>query len=193
MESKIDREKVLSKLARDDKQALEALYDYYYPRLYCFCKKIIKIEEGIDDVIQEVFLKIWQNRKKIKTSLTFESFIFTITKNLVLNELRSHLADQRRRQMIFEKSVIEEYQSFEQLEYCELKNQIEEIVDDLPPQQRTVYQLSRIEGLSHKEIAEKLNISTKTVEFHIGQSIKVLKSKLEKSGVLSLLYFYLFI
>ena len=193
MESIIDREKVLAQLAADDKQALEKLYDFYYPRLYSFSKKILKIEDGIDDILQEIFLKIWQNRKKIKQAQTFDSFIFTITKNLLLNELRSYLADQRRRQLIFERSVSEEYQLLEQIEYSELQKQIEQIISSLPPQQREVYQMSRTEGLSHKEIAQKLNISTKTVEYHISQSIKTLKKRLQQTGVLSLLYFYLFL
>lgn len=65
--TKIDLTKILSELAKDNEAPLEDLFDYYYPRLYNFSKSFLKIEDGIDDILQEVFVKIWQNRKKIKS------------------------------------------------------------------------------------------------------------------------------
>ena len=168
------------------------LFNYYYPRLYSFSKSFLKLEDGIDDILQEVFIRIWQNRKTIKSAESFNSYIFTITRNLLLNELRSRLNDQKIKGQILKASLPEEYVSFEKTDYLELKEKIEEVIGELPPKQREIFRMSRSEGLSHKEIAEKLNISTKTVEYHITQSINTLKSKLEALGLLSLLYFYLF-
>lgn len=184
---------VLQDLANDDKKALEELFNYYYPRLYQFSRSFLKLEEGIDDILQEVFIKIWKNRANIRSSETFNPFIFAITRNLLLNELRSRLSKQKIKDEIFKLSVTEEYQSFDKFEYAELKETIDQIVNDLPEKQKEVFLLSRYEGLSHKEIAEKLNISTKTVEYHISQSISAIKSKLKQLGLISLLYFYLFL
>ena len=184
---------VLHKLADDDKKALEELFNYYYPRLYQFSKLFLKLEDGIDDILQEVFFKIWKNRANIRSAETFNSFIFTITRNLLLNELRSRLSKQKIKNEIIKLSVSDEYYSFERLEYGELKETVDQIVNNLPEKQREVFLLSRSEGLSHKEIAEKLNISTKTVEYHINQSINAIKNKLEQLGLISLLYFYLFL
>ncbi len=188
-----NKEEVLSELLNDNKIALEKVFNYYYPRLYNFSKSFLKLEEGIDDILQEVFIKIWQNRKNIKTFETFNSYIFTITRNLLLNELRSRLSNQKIRDNILKASLAEEYLPFEKLDYLELKEKIEEIIEELPSKQKEIFKLSRIEGLSHKEIAEELNISTKTVEYHITQSISVLKAKLESFGLISLLYLYLFL
>jgi RNA polymerase sigma-70 factor (ECF subfamily) len=71
MENKLKLNIILKKLSQDDKTALEQLFNYFYPRLYNFSKAFLKLEEGIDDILQEVFLKIWQNRKTIKNTETF--------------------------------------------------------------------------------------------------------------------------
>ncbi|MHA7110037.1 RNA polymerase sigma-70 factor [Sunxiuqinia elliptica] len=193
MDTAFNQDRILKELAKSNKQALEELFNYYYPRLYNFSKSFLKLEDGIDDVLQEVFLKIWHNRAEIKRSESFNSYIFTITRNLLLNELRSRLNNQKLRDRILEASVAEEFLSMGNVEYDELKEKVEEIINELPQKQREIFRMSRIEGLSHKEIAEKKSISTKTVEYHIGQSISMIKSRMETLGFLSVLYFYLFL
>lgn len=179
-------------MANDDKKALEELFNYYYPRLYNFSKMFLKLEEGIDDILQEVFIKIWNNRSNIRNSSSFNPFIFTITRNLLLNELRKQLNNQKLKDKVQKLSIAEEYNSFEKLEYSELQGIVDQIIDKLPEKQQQVFILSRTHGLSHKEISEKLNISVKTVEYHITQSTSSIKSKLKQLGIISLLYFYLF-
>ena len=193
MEQKINLDKEINELTKSNESSLEILFNYYYPRLYHFSKTFLKIETGIDDILQEVFLKVWQNRKKITSASTFNAYIFTITRNLLLNELRSRLNDQKIKDKIQQLSVAKEYESFEEVEYNDLKAKIEEIVDELPARRKEVFILSRKEGLSHKEIAEKLSISPKTVEFHITQSVSYLKKKFKELGLVALLYFYLFL
>jgi len=193
MKNPFNQENLLKELAKSNKHALEELFNYYYPRLYNFSKSFLKIEDGIDDILQEVFLKIWHNRREIKHSETFNSYIFTITRNLLLNELRSRLNNQKVRDRIMEASVAEEYLLVESVEYEELKERVDSLIDALPQKQQEIFKMSRIEGLSHKEIAEQKNISTKTVEYHIGQSISFIKSRLGEFGFLSALYFYLFL
>jgi len=193
MDAEFNQEKILSELADNNQLALEELFNYYYPRLYNFSKSFLKLEEGIDDILQEVFLKIWDNRKNIRSNYTFNSYIFTITRNLLLNELRSRFNDQKIRDQLFRASVADEYLSFERTEYDELKEKIEGLIDELPPRQREIFRLSRFEGLSHQEIAEKYHLSTKAIEYHITRSIRFLKNKLNAMGLISLLYLYLFL
>ena len=192
MKGNIDLDKIIFELKKDNEKSLEILFDYYYPRLYNFSKSFLKIEEGIDDLLQEVFIRVWKKRKSIDTTSNFNSFIFTITRNLLLNELRSRLNNEKMRDEVFRLSLAPEYDSFEKIEYDELKNQVEKIVDELPDRQKEIFILSRTEGLSHNEIAKKLGITTKTVEYHISLAIKTLKNRLKELGLVSLLYFYLF-
>jgi len=192
MPEKLKLDKIISELAIDNEEPLEELFNYYYPRLFNFSKSILKIEVGIDDILQEVFVKIWQNRKNITSPATFNSFIFTITKNLLLNELRRQLSSENLKNEVKKLSVSPEYSLSEQIEYEELKTKIDQIVSELPDRQKAIFILSRNEGLSHKEIAEELGIKTKTVEYHIGLAIKEIKIKLQELGIMSILYFYFF-
>lgn len=193
MGTTFNQEEVLDELARDSNLALEKLFNYYYPRLYHFSKAFLKFDDGIDDILQEVFLKIWKNRKNIKTSHSFNAYIFTITQNLLLNELRSRLNNQKFKDKLLNASIADEYRSFEKVEYDELKRKIDELIEELPPKQKDIFKLSRTEGLSHKEIAEKLDITTKTVEYHISQSIRFLKEKLRSLGLISLPHPHLYL
>ncbi len=182
---------VLLQLAESNPAAIEELYNYYYPRLYNFSKSFLKLDDGIDDILQEVFIRIWQNRNKINTSETFNSFIFTITKNLLLNELRSRFSNQKMKEKVGKLAVPIEYSFIEQSEYHDLKEKVDRSINELPVRQKEIFTLSRINGFSHKEIAEKLNITTKTVEFHIAKSIVLLRKRLLNFELASILFFYL--
>lgn len=186
-------EEIIRRLKRDDKSAMDELFQYYYPRLYHFSRSILKIENEIDDILQDVFVKIWLNRHKISNAETFNSYIFTITKNEVLNFLRSKMRDQNFKDELLLRSVAEEYQSQNLVEFNEIKAGIDKIVEGLPEKRRQVFILSRTEGLSNKEIAQQMNISEKTVEDHITHAIKHLKSAMKDMGIVSILYFYLFL
>nr|WP_321356356.1 RNA polymerase sigma-70 factor [uncultured Draconibacterium sp.] len=192
MTNKLNLNKVIDELAKDNETSLEKLFNYYYPRLYNFSKSILKIETGIDDILQEVFVKIWQNRKKIKTPNTFNALIFTITRNLLLNELRRQLNNKNAKEELKKLSLAKEYSLSQTIEFNELKERVDELIAELPERQKEIFLLSRSEGLSHKEIAEKLGIKPKTVEYHITLSVKHLKHKLGELGIMSLLYLYLF-
>lgn len=193
MKAELNLEEILSRLADNNQAALEELFDYYYPKLFHFSKTFLKLDDGIDDILQEVFVKIWMNRRNIKNSYTFESYIFTITRNQLLNELRSRLNNQKTRDRIFQSAVASEYLALETVEFDELAQRVKSLIEELPARQKEVFQLSRIEGLSHKEIAEKLDISAKTVEYHITQAILYMKEQLRAFGLISLLNFCLFL
>jgi len=178
MNERFKLEKVLTGLSEEQESSLEELFNYYYPRLYDFSKSFLKLEQGIDDILQEVFIRIWHNRKKISDPGTFNSFIFTITRNLLLNELRSRLNQNNLKEEIRRLSIAQEYTNSGEPDYNDFKNRIDQIISELPERQKEVFILSRTEGLSHKEIARKLEITTKTVEYHISLAIKSLKVKL---------------
>ena len=187
MNEKFKLEKTLKELSKDSELSLEELFRYYYPRLYDFSKSFLKLEQGIDDILQEVFIRIWQNRKNIKDPNTFNAYIFTITRNLLLNELRSRLNHKNLKDEIQKLSTAQEYSSIEQHDCNELENIVDKVIGELPKRQKEIFILSRSEGLSHKEIANKLQITTKTVEYHISLAIKSLKANLKGQGLMDLL------
>lgn len=192
MKKAFDLERVLTELAENDKAALGQLYNYYYPRLFNFSRSFLKLHEGIDDILQEVFIKIWRNRKNIYTPNTFNSYVFIITRNLLLNELRSRINNKKVKELIAQQTIAIEF-SFEQSEYSDLKEKFEEAINQLPVRQKEVFLLSRIEGLSHKEIAKKLAITSKTVEYHIARATLFLKERLRNFDLVSILLVYIFV
>jgi len=186
-------EEIIRRLKNNEKSAVDELFAYYYTRLFLFSKSILKVENGIMDLLQEVFIKIWLNRQKIGNAETFNAYVYTITKNEVLNLIRTNIRDNSFRDEFFSRSVAEEYQTQNTLEFDEVKTAVDKIVAGLPEKRRQVFILSRTEGLSNKEIAIQLNIAEKTVEDHITHAIRHLKSALKEMGMISLLYFYLFL
>lgn len=188
-----DLEALIRQLKQDDRSAVDDLFEFYYPRLFHFSKSILKLEDDIDDILQEVFVKIWLNRHKIDRPETFNAYIFTITKNEVLNLIRSKLRDRTFKDEIYLKAVAEEYHQQSQIELEEIRSGIEQIVASLPEKRQQVFILSRSEGLSNKEIAQKLNISEKTVEDHITHSIRKIRSSMKEMGMVALLYCALFL
>jgi RNA polymerase sigma-70 factor (ECF subfamily) len=185
MNKNFELDAVLNQLANGDQFAIEELYNYYYPRLYNFSKSILKIEDGIDDILQEVFIKIWINRAKITKADSFNSFIYTISKNLLLNELRRKLNMQKFRDKIAKLAIAKEYSLIELAEYTELKERIELAINELPDRQKEIFILSRLNGFSHKEIAAQLAIRTKTVEYHISKASNYIKYKLKNLDLVS--------
>ena len=186
-------EEIIRRLKNEDKSAVDELFNHYYARLYHFSKSILKVENGIEDILQDVFVKIWLNRQKIGNAETFNAYVFTITKNEVLNLIRSNLRDNTFRDELFLQAVAQEYQTQNPLEFDEIKTAIDKIVAGLPEKRQQVFILSRTDGLSNKEISKQLNIAEKTVEDHITHSIRYLRSSLKEMGIVSLLYFYLFL
>ena len=91
MRQPVNLEKILRDLANDDKEAFDELYRLYYPKLFAYSRSFLKIDQGINDVLQEVFVKVWLNRRNIKKVETYNAFLYTITRNTLLNEIRSRL------------------------------------------------------------------------------------------------------
>lgn len=184
--------KMVKGLIRDDKKSFDDLYFYYYPKLYAFSKTFLKVEDDINDILQEVFIKIWDNRKKIKDVETFNAWIFTITKNSIVTYFREKI-----RQEDFESRVRKmatgELAFNDNLEYKDLKEKVDQIVEQLPEKRRMIFKLSREEGLSNRDIAKKLEISIKTVEDHMLYSLRFLRKNLKDLEILTLLYISLFL
>lgn len=191
MTERFNLKRSLTELCEKNDSFPEELFNHYYPRLFNFSKSFLKVEDGIDDILQEVFVRIWQGRKSITIPDTFNSYVFTITRNLLLNELRRRLNNKSLKEEVCKLSVTSEYSLVEQIEYHDLKDKVDKAVDELPDRQKEIFILSRNEGLAHKEIADKLKISTKTVEYHIALALKFLRHKLEGVELVSLLYFFL--
>ena len=180
-------------LISDDKKALDMLYNFYYPKLYSFAKGFLKVEDDINDILQEVFIKIWENRKNIKNVETFNAYIFTITKNAVITYFREKTKLSSFESRVREMATSEGLFLNPSIEYEDIKEKVEQLIDHLPEKRKQIFKLSRENGLSHKEIATQLGISVKTVEDHIMHAIRFLREHLKTLDIITLLYMAIFL
>lgn len=180
-------EKILARLNKNDEKALSILYERYWEKLFISAYNLVKKREVCEDIIQEIFINIWNKRGEIKIHTSLKSYLYTCVTYKVYDYFRKN-------------NKVIEVQLFENIEkriqdstpeskliFKELVAHINLHIDLLPEKSRIVFKLSRIEQLSHKEIAKKLNISTKTVEAHITNAIKILRTSLSTYASIELL------
>ena len=172
--------------------AFDKLYEIYCTKLYYFAFSILKSSEDAEEVVQTTFLKIWERRQSIDSKYAFKSFVFTVAYNVIVDILRERLKEQKYREIILNKATAN-YNMEESIEYGDLLDCVQQIVQELPPRKKEIFQLSREKHLSYSEIAEKLDISIKTVENSINYSLKFIKSRLGSDSLVIMLYIALFL
>jgi RNA polymerase sigma-70 factor (ECF subfamily) len=181
MEKRIEfnQEKTLELLAQGNEYAFTQVFDSYYPRVYGAALKLLRSRELAKDIAQEVFLKVWDKRITFTEVLNLEAFVFTMARNLTLNQLEK-LANERVAQYKF---ISDLKGVTDNTDHALAEQQYEQLLQEtlalLPPQQKRVYELSRIEGLNHEDIARQLNISHWTVNNHISCALKFIRLHLK--------------
>lgn len=174
--------------------AFDIIYKKYSRRLYGFVFSYVKHEIDTEDIVQEVFVKIWQSRDKINLYSSFESFLFTVAHNATINLLRKRSIEKKYVDHIKSlQNTKETYDLIDEIHYNELKSKFQNLFNELTPRQKEIFQLSREEGLSHKEIAKKLGISTNTVKNHLVTTLSFFKRKLNNGLFMSGLFINLFL
>jgi RNA polymerase sigma-70 factor, ECF subfamily len=181
-------------LKKGDMAAFDAIYNKYCHKLHQFVFMYLKQEEDAEGIVQEVFIKIWESRSKIDIYASFESFLFTIAYNATMSLLRKRLSETKSREYLKSLQQIDSAdQVIDEIQFKELNNKVQSLLDGLTQRQREIYLLSREEGLTHEEIAEKLNISKSTVNNHLVTIIKYLRSHIDKSLIVNILFICLFL
>jgi RNA polymerase sigma-70 factor (ECF subfamily) len=181
-------------LKKGEMTAFNAIYAMYCHKIHEFVFRYLKQEEDAEEIVQEVFVKIWQARDKIDVYASFESFLFTIAYNATISLLRKRMNDNKSREYLKSLQQIDTTdQITNELHFKELNQKVQSLLGQLTSRQREVYLLSREEGLTHKEIAERLNISENTVNNHLVTTLKYLKSHISNNLTLNIFFFHLFL
>jgi len=157
-----------------DKTAFEQLFRKFFPALMAFSKKILVDEDDAREVVHAVFINLWEKRDSLDTGKSLKSYLFSSVHNRSLNVIRDRkkFSDEEMPEIASEQDV----QS--QLESMELEEKIREVIASLPEKCREIFELNRFEGLKYGEIAQKLDISVKTVENQMSKALKILREKL---------------
>jgi RNA polymerase sigma-70 factor (ECF subfamily) len=182
----------MSALKNGDVKAFDKLFAGYGKRLYHFAYGYLKSKEEAEEVVQEVFLRIWRNRKHLNPDLSFKAYLFKIAYHYIL-ELFEHLnRENAHKHQIIEESLVFTDQTNDRLNYQILLEKVEKLIEKLPSRQKEILLKRKKEGIPVKEIAKQLGISPKTVENHLTEAIKNLKNELGKEDISVLLFFLFF-
>ncbi|WP_293933014.1 RNA polymerase sigma factor [Sphingobacterium sp. UBA6645] len=173
-----EEQTLLLRLKSGDYQAFTQLYQRYSLRLLGRIIRLVKSEETAEEILQTLFLKVWERRDQIDADKSLKPFLFTIAQNLVYDHFRRMALDERFRNE-FIKQYAEDYQHIEEeLTFKQTQENVMNAIKALPPQCQKVFILFKIEGKSYAEICETLNISKSTVNNHLTKANSLLKSNL---------------
>lgn len=174
------------------KSDFEKIFYQYKDRIYSYSMAILKSPDAAEEVTQEVMIKLWLNRDMLEQIKNLDGYIYVVARNKALNHLRK---------AVYDIQVLNELKRFlpqaynnteERVAVRDYEQLLQDAVNTLSPQRKQVYQLSRIDGLNHDEIAELLQLSKKTVKNHLTEAMKLIRQYLLKSGgILPVLTIYM--
>jgi len=174
------------KLKNGDSKAFDTLFANYGKRLYYFTYAYLKSKEEAEGVVQEVFLRIWRNRKKLKPDLSFKAYLFKITYHCILAIFKQNSSRHLYLHSIANDTVHFTEEMNERLNYQMLLEKVDSLIEQLPPRQKEILIKRKKEDLPVKEIAHQLEISPKTVENHLTEALKKIRKGLGDNNIESM-------
>ena len=167
---------MLSQVREGDVKAFERIYRSYSPRLYGSIFRIVKSVPVTEELLQDVFQRVWEHRKTIDVNLSFKSYLFTIARNLVYAYFNKASRQKLMERYLQAKEMSSSDVFRNQLEEKESEQLLEKAIHQLPPQRRLVYTLCKIEGRSYDEVSRTLGISVFTISDHMVKAAKSIKA-----------------
>ncbi len=186
----MDEKTLIALLKSGDRVAFGAVFEKYAARLYRFSFHFFRNEADAEEIVQETFLKIWETRERIDVQQHFNTYLITIAKHQIYDVIKHKFVEQKHHQRIFENSLTS-YSIEDDFVLQNLMELLLSCIEQLPPQQREVM-LLRNKGLNNQEIAEKLDLSVRTVETHVSHALKILRTYFMKNREIATLLLTLF-
>ncbi|PSL30993.1 RNA polymerase sigma factor [Chitinophaga ginsengisoli] len=175
----IDKE-LLRLVADGDRQAYQYLFETYWNQVFGACLHLTKSPEQAKDLTQDIFLKIWDHRQKLPAVRNFDSYLYTIARNLVRDQLRTTIFRESNREFLQQYFSSKGISPQEILEEKQLAEKMKTAISSLPLKLQQVFTLSQLEGLSHKEIAGRLEISPLSSKTYMVRALLILRKLLIK-------------
>lgn len=173
--SPYDERELLSLLKRGNEQAFEKIYKIYSPRLFGNVFKMVKSETTTQEILQDVFIKIWSNRASIDLEKSFRSYLFRIAENKVYDFFRKASRDKKIQAQLFA-AATEEYEHIETMIHRKENTLLlQKAIDSLPPQRQQIFRLIKLDNKSYEEVSRQLGISVSTISDHIVKANKAIR------------------
>jgi len=171
-------EQIALRLSKRDEAAFEQVFKTHYKNLHAYAFTILKDEDEAEEMVQQVFFKLWERSEHLSFSGPIAAYLYRAVHNESLNFIKHQKVKAGHQLQVAYSMKNKSEQASPKMIRKELENKFREALNELPEQCRTVFQLSRFEDMKYKEIADKLDISVKTVENHMGKALKLLRTKL---------------
>lgn len=182
---------VLDRLRKGDHEAFTQLYEKYSVLLIPTILRLLKSQELTEELLQKLFVKIWDSREQIDPTRSFKAYVYRIAQNMVYYSFREDSRQKRLLDFVISQKS-ESYSHIEEnLIHREMEELIQAAIEKLPPKRREVYRLFRYEEKSYKEISELLHISTSTINDHLQKANKFLREELNNTELIWLLFLLL--
>ncbi|BEG97932.1 RNA polymerase sigma-70 factor [Bacteroides sedimenti] len=172
-----DNARTISLLKSGNEDTFDNVFRYYYKGLCAFASQYVSFEES-EEIVQDTMMWLWENRGTLIPEMSLKSLLFVIVKNKALNRI-SHNQMKDRIMKDMTQKFEEQFTDPDFYLENELMTLLSEAINKLPEEQRIAFEMSRMDGMTHKEIAEKLNVSPQTVNYRISQSVKFLHKELK--------------
>jgi RNA polymerase sigma-70 factor (family 1) len=182
---------LVERLQKADVEAFDMLYHKYSGRIYAFGLKYLRSTEEAEELVQSVFLKVWEKHKNLKQESSFKSYLFTIAYNNICKLFRKRKYLHQFIGDTFAENPQSSFEIEEGICYQSILDQVQKIIEKLPERQKTVFIKSREEGKSTKEIALELGLSPGTVDNYISGTLKFIRLRLLKEDITLILLFSL--
>jgi len=188
--TKLTDEQLVALLRKGDQQAFTEIYNRYAENLAGFAAAKLYNLDDARDLLHDLFVKLWENREQLYITSNLQSYLFGITRHRIIDKIRKNIT--REEYASVAQSLTQVYQQSidKQVEAGELQQTIRKSVDKLPPRVKEIYKLSREEGLSNHEIAEKLSLSEQTVRNQLSIALKQLRKSL--AGFTTIVFLFCF-
>jgi RNA polymerase sigma-70 factor (family 1) len=193
MAEKHDDHSLVQLLQKGNVAAFDSLFEGYSSKLYGFALKYFKNESDAEELVQEVFVKVWENRQTLKSELSFKSYLFTIA----LNQIRKHF-NKKATSLHYLESIQNDPELIDQPsnqndDYDSVLQQINNLIEQMPPRRREIFMKSKLEGKSSKEIANELNISSGTVDNQVSEALRFIRTQIADKNLGLMLFAVLFV
>ncbi|WP_186756932.1 RNA polymerase sigma factor [Echinicola salinicaeni] len=172
-------------IKKGNQKDFDRLYALFHKKIYFFCIQYGLSVSNAEEITQETFVKLWCSKKSINPDKCIKSYLYTIAKNVIMDEFKKQIRLKATKEYQMQ-LIIPNNNTQSTVEYNELMGIIEKTLTCLPERRRLVFELSRMKGLSHKEISEQLGISTKTVENHLNLALQNFREVFQESKIISL-------
>lgn len=168
----------------DEANFFERMYRDYFTRTLFFARQYLSDPEEARDIAQETFLTLWEKRAEIRPDLSIQAFILTITRHKCLNALRKKIAEQKYSDSLTARETMADYSAladdtFDTVQMQELERLIGQALSELPEKTRTIHTMSRDQEMTYEEIAQKIGLSVKSVEYHMSKALAHMRNKLK--------------